>query len=284
MDPIVTPAWKDKAVYAAVLAPLFALLVPLLNAKLALDLNPSTIDTFVAGILAGGVAYIAGHKWKTGTMGKAQIEAGGIPGTQTIAAGVLAKLDSLKTKPSGGFAKLHLLMVVALVLTAVLWSRPAHAQGFGYSVGPTIPFLEVDPGNPNPISIAPGAGVQVALTHSMFSATFLGKTWNLLAVDAMAFGSVISGVSGQQFGAFSGAVAVCTLSSLVCVGGGKHLVSTGGAFTSGGWFAVLALSINFGLTPPVPSMADGIRPGSAEYAKAYDDAELPLPPANTVAF
>jgi hypothetical protein len=62
----VTPWYLDKALYALVLGAL----VPVLNAKLGLHLDPVT----VAGFLIAVVAYIAGHKWKSGTIRAAEID------------------------------------------------------------------------------------------------------------------------------------------------------------------------------------------------------------------
>jgi hypothetical protein len=60
-----TPWYLDKALYVLVLGAL----VPVLNAKLGLNLSPEV----VAGFLVAVVAYIAGHKWKSGTIRAAEI-------------------------------------------------------------------------------------------------------------------------------------------------------------------------------------------------------------------
>jgi hypothetical protein len=53
------------------------------------------------------------------------------------------------------------------------------------------------------------------------------------------------------------------MSSLVCVGGGKHLVETDGGVVAGraGWFMVLAFSFNFAGSPASPPM--GVLDGPA---------------------
>lgn len=140
------------------------------------------------------------------------------------------------------------------------------ADGFDWSAGPSVPFLEFDFGNPHPASIAPGAGVQVSITHDALKKAFLGKSWDLLDLQLMAFGSVLSSSSGQQFGALSAAAALCTMSSLVCLGGGKHLVSTDQTFTHGGWFMVMSFSFNFALGPFSPPT--GIRTGAGGLVRA----------------
>lgn len=54
-------------------------------------------------------------------------------------------------------------------------ASPSFWSGLDWAVGPTIPFMEVDFGNPHPLSIAPGAGVQVSLTHDALKMELFGK-------------------------------------------------------------------------------------------------------------
>jgi hypothetical protein len=129
--------------------------------------------------------------------------------------------------------------------------------GWDWSTGATVPFMEYDIGKPQPLQVAPGAGVQVSVTREEWKQGFAGRSWDLLDLTAMAFGSVVSSSSGQQFGTLSAALAVCTLSSLLCVGAGKHIISADNSFTGGGWFFVLALSVNVALTPTAPSYSGG---------------------------
>ncbi len=65
---VVTPFYLDKAVWAMVLTPIFVLL----NAKFGLALDPLAI----IGLVLPVVAFILGHKWKTGTLQSAAIAAG----------------------------------------------------------------------------------------------------------------------------------------------------------------------------------------------------------------
>lgn len=67
MDPSTTPFYLDKGLYVAVLSPLFVLL----NQKFGLTLDAAAI----AAILLPFVAYILGHKWKSGTIVAAQVAA-----------------------------------------------------------------------------------------------------------------------------------------------------------------------------------------------------------------
>ncbi len=108
MPPIVTPWYLDKALYVTLLAPLAASLVAILNSKTGLGLDPVIVTALIAGVIVTGVGYIAAHKWKTGTMGAAQIAAGGVPGTE-VAAG------PSKAVKADGFAQVRLLALLAAV-------------------------------------------------------------------------------------------------------------------------------------------------------------------------
>jgi hypothetical protein len=73
--PIVTPWYEDKALYAKILLPVITIATAWLNSKLPIPLSPETMTTLVAGFCAATVTYIAGHKYKTMTLQKAQIAA-----------------------------------------------------------------------------------------------------------------------------------------------------------------------------------------------------------------
>lgn len=75
LSQIITPAWRDKAVWAGILAPIISIWVAWLNQKAHLGLSDQAVTTFVAGIFASGATYIAGHKWKTTVLHKALIAA-----------------------------------------------------------------------------------------------------------------------------------------------------------------------------------------------------------------
>jgi len=139
---------------------------------------------------------------------------------------------------------------MVLLALALLWSSPASAQ-VTYSVGPTIPLLKYTPGQTHPVSVQPGAGVQLSLSLEQLQKPILGKSWDMLSLDAMAFGTIISKDSGAEFGALSLGLAACTMSSLVCVGGGKDLLDTNGLSPAKeGWFMLLAFSFNVDFAPP----------------------------------
>lgn len=166
-------------------------------------------------------------------------------------------------------AKAAKLLVLVFGL-AVLTPAPAQAAGFDWSAGPTVPLLQYSPGSAHPVSVAPGAGLQFSLTHDVFKRAVFGKSWDLLDLDLMAFGSVVTSSSGQQFGQLSAAAAVCTLSSLFCLGAGHGLIDSGGA-VGGRWFLLFAFSFNFALAPSSPPA--GVESGAAG-----------LPRANTLYF
>lgn len=159
-------------------------------------------------------------------------------------------------------------MLALIVLALGVLSTQAQAQALSYQVGPTIPFLSYEPGNPHPVSIAPGAGVQVSVTSEWFQRDIGGKRWDLLDLEGMAFGSVVSSDGGAQFGQLSVALGVCTMSSLFCVIGGKHVLSTGGAFASSGWFLGLSFGVNFALSPSPEQRAASLKAGPPQPERA----------------
>lgn len=74
----VTPWYQDKALYLAVLTPLCLLL----SKKLGLALSAEEL----AALLMPVVAFIVGHKWKSGTIASAQVAASApTEGPRTIA-------------------------------------------------------------------------------------------------------------------------------------------------------------------------------------------------------
>ena len=159
-------------------------------------------------------------------------------------------------------------VVAALALGAMLLaSTPARADVL-YSVGPTIPLIQITPGDPHPVSIAPGAGVQLSLTMPQFQRAYFGKAWDMLDLELMAFGTLVNKPdSGQQFGVLSTAFSVCTLSSLVCLGAGKHMLDDGGVVSAkAGYFFLVSLGFNLALAPEAPPT--GIATGAGGLARA----------------
>ena len=155
---------------------------------------------------------------------------------------------------------LRSLLAVMLLLLVTLIAPAARAQspaGFQWSAGPTVPLLVYDQGSADPLSIAPGAGLQVSLTHSILQRELGGRSWDLLDATLMLFGTRVSPAGGPEFGELSAAAGVCTLSSLVCLVGGYHLLGPTGAVKPVP-FAGLALSFNVAFGPP-PAPAPTIR-------------------------
>jgi hypothetical protein len=167
---------------------------------------------------------------------------------------------------SPGAAAALLILAGALLLAA---PAPARAQ-VTYSVGPTLPLLQWSPGEPHPVQIAPGAGVQLSLTDARLQRVLAGRTWDLLDLNLMAFGSLVRSDSGQQFGQLSAALGVCTLSSALCLGAGHPLVTSEGAPGGGKWFVLMAFSFNIGLSAPARALA-----------VAHEGAPAALPRGNT---
>lgn len=217
----------------ALIVTLLGLLVAPLSAKFGIQLDPAVLYSTI-GLIA---VYVAGHHYKEAAIAAAK-----------IAAGVVDQLPTPKPIGESPITKIALL----LLLVGVALPGTARASGLDWSTGPTLPFLEYDFGNPHPVQVAPGAGVQLSVTHDALKRAFLGKSWDLLDLQLSAFGSVVSAQSGQQFGAFSGAVGVGLFSSLVSINGGKHLLGADQSFTHGGWFMGLALNLNVALSLSAP--------------------------------
>lgn len=140
---------------------------------------------------------------------------------------------------AGGIVK-GFALVVGLGLS-MLWATPAHAQ-LVVSAGPSIPVLEIRKGGQ--VSVPAGAGAQLSLSLTQLQMPVLGQHYDMLALDVLVFGSLVKGPAGGAQGVLQGALALCTLNSLLCGGGGRDIL--GGP---GDWFGLLAVSFNFGLAP-----------------------------------
>ena len=145
------------------------------------------------------------------------------------------------------------------MLSVLLLGVTAQAAGFDWSTGPTIPFLRYDLGAPSqPIQVAAGAGIQVSVTHDSLKASLGGKYWDLLDLNLSAFGTLVKPGAGPSFGSLSGAISLCTLSSLLCVGWGHDVIGPDQAFVGRSpGFIVLALSLNVALAPFSPAFSGG---------------------------
>lgn len=132
------------------------------------------------------------------------------------------------------------------------------------SSGPTLPLLEVRPGNPHPVSLAAGAGLQLSATLPQLQVAIGGKAWDLLDLNLMAFGTAVSNSSGATVGSLSIAAGLCTMSSLLCLGIGHDVMSSDGSI-GGAWFGLFALSFNFALSPSAPPV--GVEKGAQGLAR-----------------
>ena len=146
--------------------------------------------------------------------------------------------------------------MLALAIVCLTLFRPAPAMaGFDYAVGPTIPLVKLDFDSKVQSSVAPGAGLQLSITNDIFKKEFIGKSWDLLDLDLMAFGTLVN-QNGSQFGQLAAAAGFATLSSLLFVGAGPNVLGP----DQGKWFMVFALSFNFALSPAAPPV--GIAQGA----------------------
>lgn len=261
------PGWKTSEMYVALLG-LFGLmwvltgllaLLPEIVATIPASSNPAYAGLFGLGVTAatGGIGYLM--KGLVTWYGDIRAELKLQPGALPLPPGV----DPLSTKPPA-IAPL----VIALLCLGLAIPAPARAQAL-WSSGPTLPLMEVRPGNPHPVSLAAGAGYQLNLTWAGAQKALFGKSWDMLSFNAMAFGTAVSSSSGSSFGALSAALGVCTLSSLLCVGAGHDLITSNG--TTGGFFGIFAFSINFGTAPKAPPAG-------------VDKGPLGLPRGNTLYF
>lgn len=74
-DPIVTPWYLDKALYAKLLFPIISLALAWLNSKLPVPLNADQVSLMIGGLAVALVTFIVSHKAKTTILQKAQIAA-----------------------------------------------------------------------------------------------------------------------------------------------------------------------------------------------------------------
>lgn len=166
-----------------------------------------------------------------------------------------------------------LALALALAASPAAPAAPATEQSaaciwacLDWGIGPSVAAFEYIPGNPHPVQVAAGAGVQLSLTHDALKVAFAGLSWDMLALDLDLFGTKITGAGGQQFGALSAAGGVCTMSEVLCLLAGKPLVAADNSIISGGWFYLLSLNFNFSLGPFSPPV--GISPGAAGLRRA----------------
>ena len=164
--------------------------------------------------------------------------------------------------PGGNVPPAAKAVIILVLATSLFWGGTARADCFGFTeavechIGPTIPALMFQPGKDHPVSLAAGVGMQLSLSLPQLDVTIGTGTWNMLALNLMAFGSLITGSAGQQFGQLSGAGGFCTFSSLLCVSGGYGIITSTNA--PGGAFLLLSTGFQFALNGPV-SPAQAVR-------------------------
>lgn len=161
----------------------------------------------------------------------------------------------------GGSGGTPAAVLVALAIgLALLCATNAQAQPV-LSYGPSIPVVEVRSGGQ--VSVPAGAGVQVSVSLEQLQLPIFGKSYDMLGLDLMAFGSLVKGPAGDSQGLLQGALALCTLNSLICGGAGKDIL--GGS----GWFGLIAVSFNFALEPPPTSGLSESRDARRRGATVY---------------
>jgi hypothetical protein len=200
-------------------------------------------------------------QWMVGPDGELLHLAGWMDGLSKSSILNAAALTPARAKPAPSVVPGPPPSVKALVVLGMsmglLLGTPARAQGVLWSAGPTIPLMEIRAHESQLISLAPGAGYQLSATLPALQKAIAGRAWDLLSINLMAFGTDISTQSGASFGALSGALGLCTMSSLVCAGGGHDIITSG----TSGWFGLLALNFNIALGPSSPPA--GVEKGTA---------------------
>jgi len=239
--------------------------------------NKAQLLTYVAAVIAAASVLVKAAEKLAGFLATKWPDA--FKGVDDELVGLAAWLDALAS--SGFFnalavnpkkAKAAAKAAVVVLALGLFLPSTARAQGFDWSVGPTLPFLAYElGGSATPVQVAPGAGLQVSVTHDALKVDLGGKAWDAVDLTGMAFGTLVTPASGQQFGELSAAVAVGFLSNLISVGVGKHLLAPDSALVHGGYFVVLALNFNFAVAPTAPS-------GNA----LFDKASWHLPRGNTL--
>jgi hypothetical protein len=157
---------------------------------------------------------------------------------------------------------------------------PATTPAVLWSVGPTVPLFKLTFSDPHPVAIQAGAGLQLSVSLPQLQHLIAGKLWDMGSLELMAFGTIVAGDKSADFGALSVALAVCTMSNLICIGGGKDLVTaTGLSPGKNGWFVVAAISFNIGLAAPAPRVVqmDGLggAPGATTQIIQMDGVTMP---------
>jgi hypothetical protein len=120
--------------------------------------------------------------------------------------------------------------------------------GFDWALGPTLPAVVIDLKHGGQTSVAKGLGAQVSLTHDVLKKAFLGKSWDLLDLDVVAFGTLVNNLAGGQFGQLALGGGFGTLSNLLMIVGGAEVLGPGSPVP----FIAFNLGFNFGFAPASP--------------------------------
>lgn len=161
-----------------------------------------------------------------------------------------------------GFAS-PLLLVILAALTAVLASCaavPTWSASPSFSAGPSIPLTVLTPGQPTPVQLVPGAGIEFAAGFAPVA--IAGTQFDLLTGSVQAYG-LLAAQSGSTIGGVAVAPMVGTLNNLIAAGPFIPLYQTDGtgcATKNCEVGVALAVSFPFDIatTPPVGT-AQGVR-------------------------
>lgn len=106
-------------------------------------------------------------------------------------------------------------------LVALLLATSAGATGL--TAGPSLPMVAVTPGDPHPVSLAPGAGLSVG--GDLFPTTLMGRPVHWLSLGGDVFGSLI----GNGTPTYNLSVSVhAAILELFTIGVGLKLLDSGG--------------------------------------------------------
>ena len=153
------------------------------------------------------------------------------------------------------------LMLALLLGLALLAPRTAFAQQL--TVGPSLPFVQVTPGDTHPVAIAPGAGVTVGC--DFFPAKLLGRDVSILSIGGDLFGALVS--NGPTIAANVSIAVHAALYELFSVGVGLKLYDSAGSGVLAGSFTgrsvFLLVGIDYGLIHALMVGHTGTAPSSA---------------------
>jgi hypothetical protein len=156
----------------------------------------------------------------------------------------------------------------ALIFGLLTMSAPAQAQVI--SSGPSLSFMEIRPGFPNPVQVAAGAGYQLSFGFFQTNQLLQGTEVDLLDVGGAIYGSVVSNQAGASAGSLGMSLFVGTFNEVLAIGIGEDILSSnGGVFTTPPYGLLMFNPLRIALgSPPSVTGAPGVT-GARRWATEY---------------